>query len=237
MENKVIEQVLNQSYKKWVEEKMKPIYKQVDVEFSKPFFAGVPSTFKNSRKTILIYGQEANNFFRYEDDWSIQGIQEWCREYSDIQLNAEYHPRKNSSPFWKFIRLLASNEVNVIWSNLDKVHLYKDGKTASLDVEKELWLNGAINDDNKTIVDLEIEAIKPNVVVFAVGPSYYKSLSKALNKDSCILNKYRPSKGKSLVDISEVIDKKTSVFWTYHPKYQSYIKTLDNNVTCIKDAL
>ncbi len=237
MDNISVERVLQSAYKKWQDEKMDVVRKLSFSDFSQPFFIGVPSSYANSKKTVLVYGQEANNFFRYEDDWSIQGIQEWCREYTDIQLSDEHHPQKNSSPFWRFINSIASRDVNVIWGNLDKAHLYVDGKTRSLDVTQELYLNGQLDGVDKTIVDFEIEAINPDVVVFAIGPSYHKSLSQALSIENDVLSKCKPSKCNSLVDISEITNNGVKVFWTYHPKYQSYIKALDDNVSSILSGL
>ena len=99
-------------------------------------------------------------------------------------------------------------------------------------IEKEdaVELNAAYGEDKLSILQREINLLKPKVIVFAIGPreKYRKSLASAFSIDASLLYAHRPTRKSCANKISDVLGlKETIVLWTYHPNYLSRGKLKD----------
>lgn len=231
---KTIESSLMSIYKEWEEEVLSAFLKvNSGNKYSKPFvnLSGFES---NDRKKILIIGQEARDFFNAEGDESMEFISEYINNFTKIQLENKNHTMYLTSPFWRFFRELSTTN-NVLWGNLDKIHKYIDNRTAALSVEEEIFLHKPLKKYGKSLIMLEIEILKPDMIIFLVGPSYRKSLFYALGFETLNFeDKITPSNPVQSIDI-ENIDSK--IIWTYHPKYLIMSKNYNSVLDTIKNKL
>ena len=133
---------------------------------------------------------------------------------------------------------------NIYWTNIDKLHLISKGKTERLEEECEKVLNNKYSND-KSIFEMEIEIIKPAVIIFLTGPDYYKTMGYALgtsfdDKPMLTKNQSKPivkNQSKPIVNITDKLKKYSyveSAFWTYHPKYLNMNNEIHNVIDHIK---
>lgn len=207
--------------------------------FSRPFIGGVCDNFGAGKKNIMIVGQEARDLKDYGK--SLKEYQMWSISFLSCQLEKREHLenkecKKLSSPFWEFIRKIKCYffDYNIYWTNIDKLHLISKGKTERLEKECEKVLNNKYSND-KSIFEMEIEIIKPAVIIFLTGPDYYKTMGYALGTsfdDKPMLTKNQP-----IVNITDKLRKYSyveSAFWTYHPNFLKWKKEIDNVIDHIK---
>lgn len=226
-------------------------------EFAEPFFTSINEC-QNDDLLIMFVGQETNGWGDYQKFISggknIAESQRYVREFiknsiekRDPQLETEYlfeyYKKKfslyDAHAFWNFIRSVydsANKRINVIWTELDKIH-YKckdrkgeDVKCITLWKEDEERLNGAFGDKKQTMLEYEIEILKPDLIVFLTGPSYTKSMKSALQNDDL-------KKPNLDVFVQEFSVLNTACLWTYHPNYLNRANLWDRVVDSIVDKI
>ena len=203
--------------------------------FSHPFFTSLYQMDDN-KPLIMFIGQETNGWGDYfgDENKAFEGVNEietaqnFVKEYTwnnvknqDKKHRIDYKNNKytgyNSYSFWRFIRDVykkSGNNTDIVWTELDKIHYCCNHKKCiTLWTEDEVKLNGPLC-DGKTILQHEIDIVKPNLVVFLVGPNYYKSMETALQKSDLYL--YIPSEKESFTEF-KVYD--TECLWSYHPNF------------------
>ena len=200
--------------------------------YSAMFRMGFPDEYINSDRPLLMYvGQEDLNGNKGKS-------QEWVRNYQTIQRteNNGIDPdeKVRYSPFWELYRTFCDMGYNSLWNNLDKLLKVEIGKTdlttKPLSKEDAIELNATYGEDKLSVLQREINLLKPKVVVFAIGPreKYRKSLASAFSIDASSLYAHRPTRQNCVHDISAVLGlKDTIVLWTYHPNYLSRGKLKD----------
>lgn len=227
-------------------------------ELSCPFCMGVTQEYianKDNKKKIMIVGQQPLGFgcwndhiedFYSEDDkneWSHIGLQNWAIEYLKTQLGnkTERGIKYNSSPFWRLFRALKENYA-LCWNDIDKVYYGKkdnDFHEGTLTYEAERFLSAPFEYKGKKIslVKREIEIARPDVVIFATGPSYALSMAIALDYEypkkpiNSIKNIHlRQADPVKELDSIKLDDKIIKVLWTYHPGYLTQTKYRGNNL-------
>ena len=200
--------------------------------YSAMFRMGFPDEYIDSDRPLLMYvGQEDLNGNKGKP-------QEWIRKYQTIQRtrNNDIDPSEGvrHSPFWEMYRTFCDMGYNSLWNNLDKllkVEIDKtDLTTKPLSKEDAVELNAAYGEKKLSVLQREINLLKPKVIVFAIGPreKYRKSLASAFAIDASLLYAHRPTRQNCVHDISAVLGlKDTIVLWTYHPNYLSRGKLKD----------
>ena len=214
--------------KEWLSKVVEPfISKGYDEQFSRPFHFGISEKLDPKKKLIMIVGQEADRFWKYEDtDKTPEYIQRWCIGYFDKQIFktsfAEYD-QVNHSAFWRFFRMLHEKGFELCWNNVDKLHRYQGkgaiNQTETLTVEYEKQLSAQYGEDRKSLLQREIEAVNPSAVVFLTGPSYKVTMCTAFGISDSTLEACTPTKTNSCSEISEALNLGIPAFWTYHPGY------------------
>ena len=201
--------------------------------YSAPFITGLPSHFENyDKKRILIYGQEAHNWLKFESYTSLKELQEEAIEYYNENMNDRI---KNSSPFWHMMRGLNKAFVPC-WANLDKLHrVYQANDAFSqqlefFEEEEKILLSPLSN--NKNIIQNEIEIVNPEAIVFITGPDYHKATKYALGMPNYNTKKLVPNiNGEVILELTPYTctRNKIPVFWTYHPNFMNY-HNLDEHI-------
>ena len=113
-------------------------------------------------------------------------------------------------------------KIKAVWNELDKMHYIPAGnndRTKCIRVWKEDKdvLNGEVK-NGKSLLQLEIETIQPDLIVFLTGPSpkYVFSMESALKKDL-------PDKPNKKEPISFFLYGSIPCLWTYHPGGLSHL--------------
>lgn len=219
-------------YSEWKREVLEPhMLSKSNTEYSEIFCIGTTSDYDVKKKTVMIVGQEANNYGSF-GKCSLEELIAWPQEYMDRQLlgilNGNIY---NGSPFWMMSRKYYNLGFNVVWNNLDKVHKIVNGTTVALSEVEEMNLNVPFGKENKTLLLQEIDLIKPDIIVFATGPNYSLSMASSLgiNRDDLLKN-FRPSRDGFIREISDIAKLASQVFWTYHPKYLNTNHSIDEAV-------
>lgn len=213
----------------WItSEPVKKLLKSGEGNFSDVFVPGITEHYAEAEgRRFLLFGQEARNF-NFGNDNSVENIQEWVIRYTLRQVYQNYSEKSeekwNNSPFWSLFRKIEENGWHPVWSNLDKFHKFdlESKKTIPLTSGEEVAFNSSKMKDGKTIVQEEIDVLKPDIIVFLVGPYYMKSLSTALEIKKDQLSAFKPSTNAEgyCVQIEETLTKlSVPVYWTYHPAY------------------
>ena len=208
-----------------------------DFGFSEPFFTSM-YRYEQNNPTILFVGQEMNGWSNYEDPFEEERIEEsqrFVREYIDNSINKRdpnakrrYYGKESclysSGKFWDLIRAvydLKKRNINVAWTELDKMHYRcEQKKCVRLWTEDRAVLNGELKGDcGKTILQLEIETIKPDYIVFLTGPQlkYRKSMSVALGMKNVLF-----SRPQSVHDACVFNYGDTKCIWIYHPNARRF---------------
>lgn len=204
--------------------------------YSAMFRMGFPDAYIDSDRPLLMYvGQEDLNGDSYK-------TQEWVRKYQTIQRteNNDMLPEEKvrRSPFWDFYRKFGDMGHNCLWNNLDKF-LKADHKT-HLSGEEAANFNAPYGEDGISILQREINLLKPNVIVFAIGPKwkYIASLGATFSVNPSLLYTHRPTRQCCVTDISSVLGLRDAVaLWTYHPNYLSRGKLKDTAMQIIQMRL
>lgn len=216
-----------------VELKLKEIYDAWDLgneleknpEYSAMFRMGFPDDFINSKKPLVMYvGQECR-------DCNSLKTQEWIRKFQTVQMKKEHVEGFNegvlASPFWNFYRRIADKGYNVLWNNLDKFHQIKERKQVLISEDNAEKISAQYGEDNKSVLQREIELIKPDIVLLTIGPKwkYIRSFCSAFGiSDLPMMKKFKPTKSLPVSDITDILSiPDTKVFWTYHPAYLNRI--------------
>lgn len=229
-------------------------------ELSCPFCMGLTEEYvvnKDKKKKVMIIGQQPLGFGCWDEhskdfdpgentegdknEWSHIGLQNWAREYLKTQLskNKENGIAYNPSPFWRLFGALKEDYV-LCWNDIDKVYYgkkeeaYREG---TLTYKAESFLSAAFEYEGKrvSLVKKEIEIARPDVVVFATGPSYAQTMAVALDykpyQKKKIMNK-SPKREVPVIDLESIKldDKTVRVLWTYHPGYLTQAKYKDKNL-------
>ena len=205
-------------------------------KFSAMFRMGFPDEYIDSNKPLLMYvGQE-------DLDGKPHKTQAWVRKYQIVQqskiYNEEIDRGQNTSPFWEFYRKLGNMGYNCLWNNLDKF-LKSDHKT-QIEVQEAIDFNAPYGEERISVLQREISLLKPNVIVFAIGPrwKYMKSLASAFSIDVSLLYSHKPTRKNCVNDISSVLClQDTVVLWTYHPNYLSIGRLKDEALQKIEMLL
>lgn len=186
--------------------------------YSAMFRMGFPDEYINSDRPLLMYvGQEDLNGNSYK-------TQEWVRKYQTVQYTKcrleSFDEKANCTPFWELYRTLHNVGYNCLWNNLDKF-LKGDHKT-HLSGEEAVGFNAPYGEERTSVLQREIALLKPNAIIFAIGPKwkYAQSLASAFSVDASLLYQYRPNCKKPVQEITTVVGvENTTVLWTYHPKF------------------
>lgn len=205
-------------------------YGNENYSFSEPFIMVLPKHQNEQAPLLMIVGQETNGYGDKKDfsgdDKSFHASQEWATNFMNEQLNTYSDKNIYYSDFWKFIRVLKrklnekKGEINICWNNLDKIHykLVDQNNCIKLYKEDEKYLNQVIPHTDKTLLQTEIDIVKPDAVLFVTGPNYGLSMKTALQQD----NITEPTLDNPIVKINSNIN----MFWTYHPaaKFSKNVK-------------
>lgn len=184
--------------------------------YSAMFRMGFPDEYIDSNKPLLMYvGQECLECTPVK-------TQVWIRKYQIVQRtkkpNYEINRKTNKSPFWNFYRRLCEIGYDVVWNNLDKFH---PANAQRLSWEEGIKFNSSYGDDKLSILQREIELLKPKVIVFVVGNGKYTaSLASAFSISEEELKQYEPNSQEFVSEISNVLGlENTIALWTYHPAF------------------
>lgn len=231
---------LKKVYLEWEQEILLPFKStRDDNQYSSPFYMGYSQHYSADKKIIMVIGQEARNWNTLNTDWPIDEIQKWYEKFIAKQLfNVQNECSYLNSPFWRFSRNLQSLNYNIVWNNLDKLHRYdENNKTKSLKVADEKELNKRFGNDNKSLLEREIDIIKPDCIIFVTGPAYYKSMCACFGIEPTTLAEYRPNSQNLCTEIENILNYKGKVFWAYHPSHLSYIHGFDKCMSFIKERI
>lgn len=193
-------------------------------EFSEPFYMGILEQ-KEKKKFVMIIGQETAKWGKFSDKSTIDEIQTYCEEFVKKQLTNECKNSEIKSDnhfFWKFIRALDEmndNKYSICWNNLDKIHRRDNDKVLPLLFDDERKLNRQYGNDNKSLLQREIDIVNPDIIIFLTGPRYRRSMCISFGIDLKSLDKIKPNKENETVEIGELLGIDKRVFWTYHPRY------------------
>ncbi len=230
-------------------------------ELSLPFYSGL-SEKAVGKKIIMVIGQESRNSGRYNtrnynytktiksQDWCLPNdSSKWSVAYLEKQIlnveNKEFEIDNDSYPFWRFIKrlFLDTKEFFPFWTNLDKLHTYQLDKNTdevkaccSLYEETEKILHKKIND--KTLLEYEIDIVKPEIILFLTGENYENSMKigLGLDKDFAFKDKLRKD-DKIIIPLENVTNIQQKVFWTFHPRTLKSNEKFDIVIDKIKENL
>lgn len=207
-----------------------------DPRYSSMFRMGFPDEYINNGKPLLMYvGQECLHCNK-------EKTQAWIREYQNVQRTKKrittdwFDNGTNRSPFWNFYRRMSALGFNVLWNNLDKFH---PTDSQRLSCEDGVRLNSPYDNDNLSVLQREIELLKPQAVVFVIGNGKYTaSLASSFSVSEEELKKYEPNSQEFVSEISSVLGlQNTIAFWTYHPaflqrsgKYREVIAIIEKSI-------
>ncbi|MBN2834029.1 MAG: hypothetical protein JXR48_03585 [Candidatus Delongbacteria bacterium] len=222
-------------YKEWDQAILKDHVKNnQDQRYSNIFCLGIPSSINESKKKIMIIGQESKDFGDY-GTWAIDEIFRWTGEYVDRQVHdVDNGLEYNRSPFWNLFRRLNESNYDLVWNNVDKVHKIVNGKTQVLSINDEKELNRKFGDQNNTLLHYEISLIKPDAIIFVTGPNYSFTMASSLGIDEKILKENRPNLKNETVKL-DILD--IPVYWTYHPAYLTRRRIFETSITKLQREL
>lgn len=211
----------------WFEEIFKPyVDNNPNKNISYPFFLGVSEKYKQAKNRIMIVGQETRGWSVYKSDWTIVDSQKWTVDYLDYQLQysndlrlKQMFGRRNSSPFWGFFKQFRDADIVPCWNNVDKAQRWIGSKTKSLTEEIELEFNRVLPNSKNTLFQMEVQVVKPDVIVFITGPNYRVTMEAALNMERGALTSVNLSHQTTCVDITDIAKLDVPTFWTYHPRH------------------
>ncbi|MBP5199671.1 MAG: hypothetical protein J6Z82_03390 [Schwartzia sp.] len=232
MKNKLLRDI----QREWVENIADGYVKRNrDAVFSYPLFLALPESV-GQEPYIMIVGQEPDKLGRYDDGWELDAIRQSCLDYLSVQLGEKNPVPKlyltgNSSPFWNAFRLMRKAGKRVCWNNIDKLHrIGADGKTQRLSIQDEEALNRPYGREKKSLLQQEIEVVRPSIVWLAVGPNREESIEFSFGLPKGTLREKRPQKDQWLSEIGVILKLDMPVYWTYHPNYLNFLGVLHDCV-------
>ena len=239
MKNKALRTV----QREWMENIVNHYVEQnQDVVFSHPFFFGIPEAFEN-QPCIMIVGQEPDDFDPYSRDLDLEKLQRWVIDYLMVQLRehgstADRGLQINNSPFWRAFRLMRGLDKCVCWNNIDKIHrIGPDRKTQPLSLQDEEMLNHPYGQDNKSLLQREIEITRPDSIWMVVGPDRAEDIEISFGLSRGTLRSCRPRKEQWISEIGKKLKMDIPAYWTYHPAYLNRLGVLSRCVQCINEKL
>ncbi len=204
---------------------------------SQPFCYAVTDHYLQSKRNVMIVGQEARNFYPFSKSWSFDEMQQYTRGYTDSQLRNDGIYQFNGSPFWKLFRELNSCGIEPAWNNVDKFHRIIDDVTYPLTVDIERKISKPYGAENKSLLKREIEESNPMVVLFVTGPNYHETMALSLGIDDDILKCYCPDTDNLFHDISNISGLGIPTLWSYHPRFLSYKEAISSVVNTISNVI
>ena len=199
-------------------------------KLSAPFLLARMPDWSSPKKRLLIYGQETAGWGGVSR-CDVEGtLSHWVakdREQAIIQLASSYAAFYSnpsvSSPFWAAHReaLEILGEWSIAWSNLVRVD------TSPLSARENwqscsAWWNlsydevDAICDWQRALHLAELDALKPDAVLFLTGPHYDYCLRKTFGQFETVI--FSGERARVVAGISAAGLPKTT-FRTYHPNY------------------
>lgn len=166
---------------------------------SGPLLMKVPGSYRRASVRLMIVGQQTHGWPSIE-----VGLDELLRRYAAFDLGRQYY----SSPFWQASHQLfrAVNpdgpERAFLWSNLVKVDQH--GERPRVEIEDAVSALGLLN--------LELQILKPDAVVFFTGPYYDDRLRLTFP------GVQYQEMGQDVVRLQHE-DLPAKAFRTYHPRY------------------
>lgn len=201
--------------------------KRVGEYISCPFYLGLTDEYivnSEHKPRVMIIGQEARHYGSWVRDNKTSSFmplmsQAWAIEYLNKQLDigftGKFGVQYNKSRFWNLFRVL-SKEFAVCWNNLDKVYFGKDENyKGTLTYEAEKILSQRYGAENKSLLEREIEIVKPDALLFVTGPSYAISMETAFDKNGKLSGFLNKKDGIS--DVTHILNVRMPAFWTFHP--------------------
>lgn len=210
------EMLLNKQIE-WQNSTMETFFKEFPHEiFSDPFSYGVCVNHPNNGKHVMLIGQQAKDFV--PNHTPLNELQDFTIRYYSTQV-LDAPGNFNRSAFWKFFRRL--NELGAVtsWNNLDKLHLFNNNITSSLNTTQERFLHQSFGEEKISLLMHEIEVVQPDVIVFLTGPNYFKSMASAFSLPETLLLSRRPNMHNPVQRIEDLLNLTIPVFWTYHPSF------------------
>ncbi len=247
---KEINEKLNEMQEAWFNDIAKKIYDsytETKYSLSSPFYSRLLNNHNNNKRIVMIVGQEVGAWSEYKenDKWNNpEKSSRWSAYWtllkqgktienikSIMDIDDDFTSKKHkNSPFWNFINKFDGNKYTIFWTNLDKVHsnsfLTSYSKKSNdfyifKDKLKELNEKFIYNNKELSILQHEIEIVKPDIVIFTTGSNnvYVSSMEKALD----IKLNYAPTYSKQHTNLNDALKviENTNYFWTYHPKFLS----------------
>lgn len=244
----LLNEYLLKAQKEWEEECYIPLKEAFDKEnygkekLSRAFSCGVSDHYVDTRKKIMIVGQEARG---HDSHGGLDCWQKWAIDYLERQVYNEHKDTigYNRSPFWRFFNKFKKNGYAPCWNNIDKARKYCFDDTKGwiehkLSCDERYKARELLNEkifDGKSLLQKEIEIAKPDIVVFAIGTedSYLCSLRNAFELEKewgeYDLSLTATSEG-CCKDISNILHLDTPAYWTYHPNYLNFRKLFEDAV-------
>ena len=226
MNSSEFNQLLRELQDEWKKTILLPYAEKHPEAISNPFYYRVSNEYFNANKRIMIIGQETNKFGVYTDNWNSQP---WCVDYLRFQLwkiPSDSGEKYNASPFWRMFREFNNRGIVPSWNNVDKIQQYRKGENSPLSLELESFFSQRYGNDDKSLLQREIELDKPDILLFITGPYYCFTMATALGLKEEVLKSYRPSSQKYCVEITDLLNVGAKAFWTYHPRYLNQIHEL-----------
>lgn len=179
------------------------------------------------------------------------------KSYNNTTNDEEENIYLKKHAFFLFLVAL-SDKYNVCWNNLDKIHYtaiiesaeytndmknakevkQKEEVVTLYDKDEEKLFAPKLLSTNKSLLESEINVVKPEIVLFVTGPNYKESMEYQLSNYKEIFGDNMPNINKEdnvIVDGNEKDGIKYS--WTYHPVYLSRIKSTDKVIDFINNLL
>lgn len=210
----------------------------LQTRLSTPLLLSPSQTWTNSKKRILIVGQETlgwdfDSGWYYQWDYPRLGTFQDFKGYPDavsaliygyqVFQFSKHQPKNYRSPFWQAYRQIRGvfedtvdgYETSVIWSNLFRMSL--DGGSVIKNANSEEL--DKIRNENRGLLKAEIGIIKPSAVVFFTGPNYESVLQSEFPKFQITpFEKYDPTR-TALISHPDL---PKFAFRTYHPNFLSF---------------
>lgn len=211
---------------------------------SRPFYFGVSEEYLESKHKIMIVGQETRDYGHYNHDWPMPAIQKWGVDYLRRQLwksgTEEFIKghKYNRSGFWTLFRSFLKRGYVPCWNNIDKIQQAKGmASTIRLSNEHKRIFCRQYGEDNKSLLQREIELVKPDVVLFITGPNYHVSMTESLGLVEGALEELKPNRTKVCREITKEAGLGMPAFWAYHPSYLNRIHKISVCVQFVLDSL
>lgn len=166
----------------------------------------------SSKHKLIVFGQETYGW--YEDYLrSSEDVDDCLKLYSDFKLGGNYR-----SLFWDYAHLINRrindvDNLNFIWSNVNKFGVDGAGKPDSRVLENE---NTCFN-----LMSKELDILNPDVCIFLSGPNYDQDIKAKLDDLEIIPYPRYPVNEAAILRSRHLPEHS---FRTYHPGYGNRYK-------------